>query len=135
MVGAGALEGGPAVLELAQLIQAAVTEHRSGKGIVSEESPYGMSLVAAWDYWKGCDLLIGIGSRLELQYLRWKWFPKGLKVLRIDIDPTEMVRLRPDAGLFTDSTPGIPPLLAALKAQPSPPKPKEAAVLSGKEDR
>jgi len=103
MVGAGALDAGEAVLELAQLIQAPVTAHRSGKGIVSEESPYGMSLVAAWDYWKSCDLLIGIGSRLELQYLRWRWFPKELKVIRIDIDPTEMVRLRPDVGVVTDA--------------------------------
>src|SRR5260221_2722933 len=133
MVGGGALEAGPAVLELAQLIQAPVTAHRSGKGIVSEESPYGMSLVAAWDYWKGCDLLIGIGSRLELQYLRWKWFPKGLKVLRIDIDPTEMVRLRPDAGLVTDSTLGVRALLGALKAQPARRKPMEAEFLSVKE--
>jgi len=103
MVGAGALDAGEAVLQLAQLIQAPVTAHRSGKGIVSEESPYGMSLVAAWDYWKSCDLLIGIGSRLELQHLRWRWFPKELKVIRIDIDPTEMVRLRPDAGMVTDA--------------------------------
>jgi acetolactate synthase-1/2/3 large subunit len=117
MVGAGALEAGPAVLELAQLLQAPVTAHRSGKGIVSEESPYGMSLVAAWDYWKNCDLLIGIGSRLELQYLRWRWFPKPLKVVRIDIDPTEMVRLRPDVGIVTDSTLGVRALLGALEGQ------------------
>jgi acetolactate synthase-1/2/3 large subunit len=115
MLGAGALEAGASVLELAQLIQAPVTAHRSGKGIVSEDSPYGMSLLAAWDYWKDCDLLIGIGSRLELQYLRWKWLPPGLKVIRIDIDPTEMVRLRPDVGIVTDATLGTSALLAALK--------------------
>ncbi|HEX9474236.1 MAG TPA: thiamine pyrophosphate-dependent enzyme [Steroidobacteraceae bacterium] len=133
MVGAGALDAGPAVLELAQLIQAPVTAHRSGKGIVSEESPYGMSLVAAWDYWKECDLLIGIGSRLELQYLRWKWFPRQLKVLRIDIDPTEMVRLRPDVGIVTDSTLGVRALLGALKGHLGRRKPMEAEFLSVKE--
>src|SRR5882672_7830088 len=133
MVGAGALDAGPAVLELAQLIQAPVTAHRSGKGIVSEDSPYGMSLAAAWDYWKDCDLLIGIGSRLELQYLRWKWFPKQMKVLRIDIDPTEMVRLRPDVGLVTDSTLGIRALLGALQARPVRRKPMEAEFRSVKE--
>jgi acetolactate synthase-1/2/3 large subunit len=130
MVGAGALDAGPAVLELAQLIQAPVTAHRSGKGIVSEDSPYGMSLVAAWEYWKDCDLLIGIGSRLELQYLRWRWFPKQLKVLRIDIDPTEMVRLRPDVGIVTDSTLGVRALLGALKPQLPRRKSLEAEFLS-----
>ena len=66
-VGAGALSAGGAILDLAKLLQAPVTAHRSGKGVVSEESPYGMSSVAAWEYWRDCDLLIGIGSRLELQ--------------------------------------------------------------------
>ncbi|MGB8693684.1 MAG: thiamine pyrophosphate-dependent enzyme [Steroidobacteraceae bacterium] len=114
-VGAGALAAGDAVLALAKLLQAPVTSHRSGKGIVSEESPYGMSPVAAWDYWRDCDLLLGIGSRLELQYLRWRWFPSGLKVVRIDIDPTEMVRLRPDVGIVTDAALGSRALLAALE--------------------
>jgi acetolactate synthase I/II/III large subunit len=47
--------------------------------------------------------LIGIGSRLELQFMRWQWRPAGLKVLRIDIDPTEMVRLKPDLGVIGDA--------------------------------
>ncbi len=113
-VGAGALDAGEAVLELAQQLQAPVTAHRSGKGIVSEDLPYGMSSVAAWEYWRECDLLIGIGSRLELPYLRWRWFPKGLKVVRIDIDPTEMVRLKPDAAIVSDAALGTRALSAAL---------------------
>ncbi len=123
MVGAGALAAADSVLELAELLQAPVTAHRSGKGVVSEESPYGLSAVAAWEYWARCDLLIGIGSRLELQYLRWRWFPKDLKVVRIDIDPTEMVRLRPEVGLVTDAALGSRALIRALgpmiKARPS----------------
>lgn len=116
-VGAGALHASEAVLELAKRLQAPVTAHRSGKGIVSDDSPYGMSMVAAWDYWKDCDLLIGIGSRLELQHFRWRWFPKGLKTVRIDIDPTEMVRLKPDAGVVMDAAEGTRALLAALDGQ------------------
>src|SRR5580698_7184140 len=50
---------------------------------------------AAHEYWKDADLLIGIGSRLELQHFRWRFLPRGVKIVRIDIDPTEMVRLRP----------------------------------------
>ena len=115
MVGAGALDAAAEVLELAQLLQAPVTAHRSGKGIVSEDLPCGMSAVAAWEYWRDCDLLIGIGSRLELQYLRWKWLPQGLRVVRIDIDPTEMVRLRPDVGIVTDAALGARELVDALR--------------------
>ncbi len=82
---------------------------------MSEDSPLGLSAVAAWKYWRECDLLIGIGSRLELQYLRWRWFPPGLKVVRIDIDPTEMVRLRPDAGIVADAAQGTRALIHALQ--------------------
>jgi acetolactate synthase-1/2/3 large subunit len=115
VVGAGALEAGEEVLELAKLIQAPVTAHRSGKGIVGEDIPYGMSSAAAWQYWPDVDVLIGIGSRLELAYLRWRWFPEGIKVIRIDIDPTEMVRLKPDVGMVTDAALGTRMLVDALQ--------------------
>ncbi len=133
-VGAGALGAGEAVLALAQLLQAPVTAHRSGKGIVSEECPYGMSMVAAWDYWKDCDLLIGVGSRLELEFMRWKWLPPGLKVIRIDIDPTEMVRLKPDVGLVTDSDLGVRALVGALSGKLEN-RPSREAEFSALKDR
>jgi acetolactate synthase-1/2/3 large subunit len=113
-VGAGALHAGEEILELAKLLQAPVTAHRSGKGIVSEDSPYGMSFAAAFEHWKNCDVLIGVGSRLELQHFRWRWFPQGIKTVRIDIDPTEFVRLKPDVGIVTDSALGAAALTEAL---------------------
>lgn len=61
--------------------------------VVPEDSPCSLSLAVAWEYWQDCYLLIGIGSRLELPYMRWRWFPKALGVVRIDIDPTEMVQV------------------------------------------
>ncbi len=103
MVGSGANDAAAEVLELARRLQAPVTAHRSGKGIVAGDSPYAMDLVAAYQYWRNCDVLIGIGSRLELQFMRWRWQPPGLKIVRIDIDPTEMVRLKPDVGIVADA--------------------------------
>ena len=121
MVGSGALDAGPEVAALARLIQAPVTAHRSGKGILPDDDPLALLPPAAWQYWQDCDLLIGIGSRLELQHFRWRWMPKGLKVLRLDIDPTEMVRLKPDLGLVTDSKLGLAALVEALAEMPAPP--------------
>lgn len=114
MVGAGALHAGDEVLELARLLQAPVTAHRSGKGIVSEALPYGMSMAAGWDYWQDVDALIGIGSRLELQHFRWQWFPEGLRTVRIDIDPEEFDRVPADAGILADSADGTRALVDAL---------------------
>lgn len=113
-VGAGALHASEEILELARLLQCPVTAHRSGKGIVSEALPYGMSSAAAYEYWKSADVLIGIGSRLELQHFRWRWFPEGVKVVRIDIDPTERDRIPSDAFALADSAEGVRALVTAL---------------------
>ncbi len=113
-VGGGALDAGESVLELAELLQAPVTSFRSGKGIVSEKLPYGMSFAAAHKGWKDVDVLIGIGTRLEMPYLHWRWTPPGLKVIRIDIDPSEMVRLPPDLGIVSDSDLGARALVKQL---------------------
>jgi acetolactate synthase-1/2/3 large subunit len=114
MVGGGAVEAGAEILELAKRLQAPVTSHRGGKGIVSDDEPASLSLAAAFEYWKRCDLLIGIGSRLELQHMRWRWLPAGLKTIRIDIDPLEMVRLKPEVGIVADAAAGSRALLDAL---------------------
>ncbi|WP_417436035.1 thiamine pyrophosphate-dependent enzyme [Hoeflea sp.] len=119
MLGSGAIGAEAEVAELARLLQAPVTAHRSGKGVLPDDDPLALLPPAAWHYWQKCDLLIGIGSRLELQYFRWRWMPEGLKVVRIDIDPTEMVRLKPDVGLVTDSAAGIRALIDELKGLPA----------------
>jgi acetolactate synthase-1/2/3 large subunit len=131
-VGAGAQHAGEAVLRLASLLQAPVTAHRSGKGVVSDDSRYALNSVAAYEYWKEADLLIGIGSRLELQHFRWRWLPPNVKIIRIDIDPTEMVRLKPHVGIVADSLAGTAALteaLAASSAQPRASNERELAEL------
>jgi acetolactate synthase-1/2/3 large subunit len=115
-VGSGAIDAGAEILQLAELLQAPVTSHRSGRGIVGEDTPYGFSCGAGYKPWLATDVLVGIGSRLELQYLRWMKIPEGVKVIRIDIDPTEMFRLKPDVGIVTDARLGVRALVAALSA-------------------
>ena len=115
VVGAGAQHAPTEVAALAELIQAPVTAFRSGKGVVGNDSPYGLLSTAAYEYWPKCDLLIGIGSRLELVHFRWRWMPEGIKTVRIDIDPTEFVRVRPDVGIVTDAKLGTAALIDALE--------------------
>ena len=126
LVGAGANDAPDEILALAKLLQAPVTSHRSGKGIVSNESAYGLLSSAAYNYWPKCDLVIGIGSRMELVNFRWQWRPEGVKTVRIDIDPTEMVRLKPDAGVVTDAKLGTVALINELE--------KTIEVRSSRED-
>ncbi|MGI9380682.1 MAG: thiamine pyrophosphate-dependent enzyme [Methyloligellaceae bacterium] len=116
LVGAGAFDAAEEINELAQMIQTPVTAHRSGKGVVSNELPHGLLSSEALEYWPKCDLVIGIGSRLELIHFRWNWIPDGLKTIRIDIDPTEFVRLKPDIGIVTDAQIGTAALLEELSS-------------------
>ena len=115
IVGAGAQHASEEVTRLSELIQAPVTSFRSGKGVVSNAHPNGLLPVAAYEYWPKCDLVIGIGSRLELVHFRWRWTPEGAKTVRIDIDPTEFVRIKPDVGVVTDSKLGTTALIDELE--------------------
>ncbi|HWU60974.1 MAG TPA: thiamine pyrophosphate-dependent enzyme [Ensifer sp.] len=130
MVGGGAVEAGAEIAALAEALDAPITSHRSGKGVVSDDHPHYLNFVAAFDYWKNTDVLIGIGSRLELEFMRWRWLPKGLKVIRIDIDPTEMVRLKPDVAIVADAKAGTVALTAAVAAKDAPSRIDEFATLN-----
>ncbi len=133
MVGSGAMDAGAEVLELAQRIQAPITSFRSGRGVVSDESNYVLTCAASYAWWDKTDLLIGIGSRLELQYMRWPSRPPNLKLLRIDIDPTELARLKPHVGLLGDACAAVAALNAALKASGFNPRSREQDLIAIKE--
>ena len=127
MCGAGAQHASTQVLQLAELLQAPVTAFRSGRGVVAEDHPLGVSSVAARELWDEVDVLIGIGSRLEMMYMRWADMnrydrrpPKGPRLIRIDIDVDEMQRFQPDIGIIADAARGCELLCARLEGQVNP---------------
>ena len=110
MCGAGAQDAADAVLALAQTMNAPVTAFRSGRGVVAEDHALAAPPVAARELWDDVDVLVGIGSRLEMPYMRWRdmmrYEPKpggAPKLIRIDVDPVEMTRLEPDIGIVADA--------------------------------
>jgi len=122
MCGGGAQHASEEVRELARMLGAASTAFRSGRGVVSEDSDCGVSSAAAMRLWEDTDLLIGIGSRLEMQYMRWLSMAEyhdrppanGPKLIRIDIDPQEMIRFRPHVGIIADAAEGVRALIDAV---------------------
>jgi acetolactate synthase I/II/III large subunit len=115
-VGSGAIHAREEILELAELIDAPVVAFRSGRGIVSNAHELGLTMAAAYRLWPKTDLMIGIGTRLELPTMsRWPYRPDGLKCVRIDIDPTELRRYPADAGVIADARAGTSELLAAVR--------------------
>ena len=111
MCGGGAQHASVEVREIAEMLGASVTSFRSGRGVVSEDSTWGISSATAHLLWPETDLLIGIGSRLEMQYMRWESMAHyidrppegGAKLIRIDIDPQEMQRFKPDVAVVADA--------------------------------
>ncbi|MGQ0685901.1 thiamine pyrophosphate-dependent enzyme [Bradyrhizobium sp.] len=116
-VGSGAIESGEEILELADMIDAPVVAFRSGRGIVSNAHELGLTMAAAYKLWPTTDLMIGIGTRMELPAsgFRWPYQPPGLKTIRIDIDPVEMRRVVCDAAIVADAKAGTAALADAVK--------------------
>jgi len=114
-VGSGAIHARDEILELAEAIDAPVVAFRSGRGIVSNAHELGVTMAAAYKLWPNTDLMIGIGTRMELPTMsRWPFRPDGLKSVRIDIDPSEMRRLTPDVAIVSDAKAGTRELRAAV---------------------
>jgi acetolactate synthase-1/2/3 large subunit len=114
MVGGGASDASAEITELAERLLAPVVAFRSGRGVVDDRNDLSLTLAGAHELYAKTDLLIGIGTRLEVPQLRFKFQPKGMKTIRIDIDPAEMRRYRPTLGLVADAAEGARALLAEL---------------------
>lgn len=118
MVGGGARDADREVGELARRLQAPVVSFRGGRGIVDDDDPYGFTGAAGFRRWAETDVLLGIGSRLELAWLRWPGRPAGLKTVLIDIDPVQAVRLEPEVSIVADAREAAAALAAELGGKP-----------------
>lgn len=120
--GSGAQHAAPVIQAFAERLQAPVVACRGGRGIVGQDRPLGLDIAAAWHLWGEVDLMIGIGTRLEIPFMRWGSMMQALralpgrKLIRIDIDPAEMDKLDTDGPLVADAEAGIRALVAALDA-------------------
>ena len=114
LVGGGATHAAGAVLALAERLGAPVTAFRSGRGILPDEHPLATNVASGQRLWDGTDLVIAIGTRMELP--GWRWQARTVRQIRIEIDPAEMRRSRPDAAVLADAAEGAQALVDALGA-------------------
>lgn len=121
MTGSGAQHASDAIHALAEALDAPVAAFRGGRGVMPEDADLGISSYTAWKLWPETDVLIGIGSRLEMPYMRWEGMMKLVDrpaapphLIRIDIDPEEMTRLVPHAPVVADAEAGARALLAEV---------------------
>src|SRR5262245_39567046 len=122
MVGSGAQHASEAVRALAEELDAPVAAFRGGRGIVAEDYALGVSSYAAFRLVPDTDALVAIGPRVEMPYMRWTGMISLIDLpqapphlIRIDIDPAEMRRLVPHAGIVADADAGSRALLVAVR--------------------
>jgi acetolactate synthase-1/2/3 large subunit len=114
-VGSGAVGAASEIQELAKKIQAPVASFRGGRGIVGDDTPYGFNCASGYKYYPDVDLMIGIGTRLELPAFRWQAGVANHNMIRIDTDPTQSVRLRGDVAIVADAQCATSEILDALE--------------------
>jgi acetolactate synthase-1/2/3 large subunit len=124
MTGSGAQHASEAVRALAEELDAPVAAFRGGRGIVAEDHALGISSYAAYKLWPETDALVAIGTRAEMPYMRWTGMMSLVErpaapphLIRIDIDPAEMRRLVPHAGIVADADAGTRALLAEVRGR------------------
>lgn len=119
-VGSGAIGAAAEVRILAEKIQAPVVSFRGGRGIVGDDTPYGFTCASGYRYYEDIDLMIGIGTRLELPAFRWQEGVANHNMIRIDTDPTQSVRLRGDVALVADAQLATAAIIDALDTYDAP---------------
>jgi acetolactate synthase-1/2/3 large subunit len=119
-VGGGAADASPLVREVAERIGAPVVAGWMGQGVMDGRSPLSISLTMAHRLWPGVDVALVIGSRFQRVQMDWG-LDDALKVIRIEIDPTEIARhARPEIGLLADAGEALEALLPQIRAADRP---------------
>ncbi len=112
-VGGGALEAGPEILQLAEMLEAPVVSFRTGAGVVDTRHPLAQRTTGAYKLWPEVDVVLGVGTRLHSQ-LDWGT-DDAMKIIHLDIDPTRPGRIRkPDVALIADAKEGVSAIIARL---------------------
>ncbi len=114
-VGSGAIHAGAEIQALAEKTGTPVVSFRTGRGVVDDRHPLGLTIASALKLWPGTDLIIGFGTRLDTPASRWGKRPDGLRLARIDLDPAEMRRLKVDIGIVADSADAAAALAKAVR--------------------
>ena len=116
VVGGGAQDCSEDVTRLAEILTGPAIAYRAGRGVVSSEHELSIGAPVGHALWRTCDVVLGIGTRLN-QQMTWG-VDDEMKVVHIDIDGDELGRVRePDIGIRGDVRTALPLLIAALEGR------------------
>lgn len=114
ITGAGALNAGAALQAVAERLHAPVSSFRRGRGAIPTDHPLAVSFTEGHALWTTADVVLAVGTRLYWQQANWG-VDAAMKIIRLDIDPEEITRLRhPDCALLGDAAASLAALDTAL---------------------
>ena len=119
IVGGGARWSAPAVIELAELLGAAVLSTTNGKGTVPDDHPLlvtaALHLPAVNELIDDADVVLAIGTELASTDF-WAGPPSWRgRLIRIDVDPQQLlINATPDIAIAADATPTLTALIMRL---------------------
>src|SRR6185312_10801384 len=114
IIGGGAMDAGEELGRVAEALQAPVAYHRSGLGALDTAHPLSVSVLPGMRLWAEADVVLAIGTRLQLQQMNWG-VDADLKIIRIDADPEEIDRIRrPAIGIVGDAAQALRALAEVL---------------------
>ena len=137
IVGGGAVGAAADVKRLAEALEAPVYAFRLGRGVLDERHPLAITMPTAYACWKTCDLVIGIGSRLQTPVQSWGT-DENMKFVRIDVDPEQLALIRTaDVGIAGRAESVVPQLCDALEriGRPRPQRLESIAALKAEAAR
>jgi acetolactate synthase I/II/III large subunit len=133
-VGSGAAAAAEELLALGEMLEAPVVSFTGGKGILSDRHYLAQSAVAGHELWRDADVALAVGTRLNQPQTRWG-LDANLKLIRIDVDPTEITRIaRPALGIVADAKAALTALCSALERR-TPKRPSRKAELEALKSR
>jgi acetolactate synthase-1/2/3 large subunit len=114
-VGGGIFGAEAELLALAEMLQAPVNMSRNAKGAVDDRHHLALRESLGNKLWADADVVLAVGTRLFEQYRGWG--VGGLKIIHIDIDPTELKRhQKPALGIVADARAGLAALVEQVGA-------------------
>jgi len=117
VVGGGARDVPDEVRRLAELLQAPVVMHRNGRGVLANSHPLAVPFVAGRTLWPDVDVVVAIGTRLQIQLTEWG-VDDDLRQVWVNTDPTAAHRMgTPDVSVVARSEETLPLILAALETR------------------
>ncbi|MSO77062.1 MAG: hypothetical protein EXQ87_09155 [Alphaproteobacteria bacterium] len=115
-VGGGIFGAEAELRALAEMLQAPVILSRAAGGALSDRHPLAHRLQAGHRLWGKADVVLGVGTRLFPQVPAWG-VDGDLKLIRIDIDPTEVTRNAvPTVAITADARQALAALAGRLAA-------------------